>query len=111
MPKSVFIGLCAGIAVGFAVFFAIYVAPPALQTGDIIGAFAAGFVNPFAAGYSTDTILCGVLLLIWVLYERTQIVVPLWWVVPPLTLVPGVATGFGLYLVLRLFAQPRAAAR
>ena len=90
------------IGLAFAVFFAAYVLPPALQSGDVIGAFAAGYVNPYAAGYSTDTILCGVILIAWIGFEMSTGRSPRHaWVCIPLAIVPGVATSFGLYLFLR----------
>jgi|GEM_PF-3106249 len=34
------------------------------------GVFAAGFVNPYASGYSADTLAYWVILSAWILYER-----------------------------------------
>ncbi len=106
MSRRVFELLSLFVGAAFALFFVIVVLPPALESGDIVGAFAAGFVNPYAAGYSLDTILCGVILIIWILYERSQLGVRhgLW--VIPLIFIPGVATAFGIYLVLRLRTGP-----
>ncbi|MGD1935374.1 MAG: DUF2834 domain-containing protein [Candidatus Phaeomarinobacter sp.] len=102
MSKTAFEILCLLVAAAFTVFFVIVVLPPALESGDIVGAFAAGFVNPYASGYSLDTILCGMILIIWIIYDRSSLGVRhgLW--VIPLIFVPGVATAFGIYLVLRL---------
>jgi hypothetical protein len=36
---------------------------------DIIGAFAASFVNPYSSGYSVDVIACWLILTIWIIYE------------------------------------------
>lgn len=99
--RSLFEALCALVGIGFAAFFFIKVLPPVLATGDVVGAFAAGFVNPFAAGYSTDVILCAVLLAIWIFYERQAHGVKYGWIAIVLSVVPGVATGFALYLILR----------
>lgn len=85
----------------FAVFFFAIVFPPLLKSGDVIGAFAAGFVNPFASGYSTDVIVCALILLVWVIYEREQHGIRHGWVVIPLSFLPGVAVAFAVYLVLR----------
>ncbi|MEO0962196.1 MAG: DUF2834 domain-containing protein [Pseudomonadota bacterium] len=101
MTKRTFEFLVLAAGLGFAIAFAIIVVPPLLETGDVIGAFGAGFVNPYASGYSLDTILCGVILAIWVIYERSAHGVTHGWVVLPLILVPGVATAFALYLVIR----------
>lgn len=101
MTKRTFELLVLAAGLGFTVAFVIIVVPPLLQSGDIIGAFGAGFVNPYASGYSLDTILCGVILAIWVLYERSAHGVTHGWIVLPVILVPGVATAFALYLVIR----------
>ena len=59
MSKIVFESLVLLFAAAFSLVFLFVVVPPLLESGDIIGAFAAGFVNPFSAGYSTDVInLC-----------------------------------------------------
>lgn len=85
----------------FAVAFAVIVVPPLIESGDIVGAFAAGFVNPYASGYSLDAILCAFILIAWVLYERSAFGIRHGWVAIPLCFVPGVATAFAVYLVLR----------
>lgn len=98
--------LALAIGLGFAAYFFAAVAPAALESGDVVGAFRAGFVNPFAAGYSTDVILCALLLITWILHEsRTRPVRHGWWCIP-LTFAPGVATAFGVYLFLRSRAAP-----
>ncbi len=61
--------LAAGL---LAVAFSVIVMPPLLASGDITGTFAAGFVNPYATGYSLDGIFCGIVLLIWVLMSATR---------------------------------------
>ncbi len=86
---------------GFAVFFFLYVFPPVLNDFDIIGAFAGGFVNPFATGYSVDAITCWLILTIWIIYERKTLGIRHGWIAIILGVVPGVATGFALYLLLR----------
>ncbi len=110
MSKRAFEILCVALGGAFTLAFLVIVVPPLLESGDIVGAFAAGFVNPYASGYSLDTILCGVILVVWILYERSRFGVRhgLW--VIPLILVPGVATGFALYLLIRSrTGQPAAA--
>lgn len=101
MSKKTFSVLSLLVGGAFAIFFVIVVLPPALESGDFVGAFAAGFVNPYASGYALDTILCGVILTIWILYERSSHGVRhgLWLI--PVIFMPGVATAFGIYLVLR----------
>ncbi len=87
------------VAAIFTLIFCWLVIPPLLDNPDILGAFGAGFVNPFASGYSTDVICCWVILILWVIYEYPK--VKYGWVCIPLGLVPGVAVGFALYLFLR----------
>lgn len=101
MSKNSFEILCLIVGGGFALAFALIVVPALLETGDILGGFAAGFVNPFSAGYSLDVIFCAILLAIWVLYERRHYGVRHGWVALVLCIMPGVATGFAVYLILR----------
>lgn len=85
----------------FAVAFCIIVVPPLLASGDIVGAALGGFVNPYASGYSLDTILCWCVLAVWVLHERQTLGMRGGWIALLLGLVPGVATGFAYYLFVR----------
>ena len=101
MTKTAFEASVALLGLVFAVAFCVIVVPPLLESGDIIGAFAAGFVNPYASGYSLDTILCGLILIAWVLYERSALGIRYGWIAIPLTFAPGVATAFGAYLLIR----------
>ena len=98
MPKNLYVGLLLLIGVGFAVAFAALCVPPLLDDPDVLGAFAAGFVNPYASGYSLDAVCCWIVLAVFVGYERVR-----WgWAALIVGIVPGVATGFALYLLLRL---------
>lgn len=101
MPDSLFRGLVLAVAVLFAGVFAVVVVPPLLVQPDVMAAALAGFVNPFAAGYAADAILCWLLLAIWVIHERRTLGVRHGWMCLVLGIVPGVATGFGLYLLMR----------
>lgn len=101
MSKTVFESLVIALGVAFAVAFGVIVVPALLETGDIVGAFAAGFVNPFSSGYSLDVILCAVILVVWIIYERGALGIKHGWIAIPLSFAPGVATGFAFYLVLR----------
>lgn len=101
MNKSVFEGLVGLLGLAFAVAFAIIIVPPLLESGNVMGAFAAGFVNPYASGYSLDAILCGLILSVWVLYERKACGIKHGWIAIPLCFMPGVATAFAYYLILR----------
>ena len=89
------------IAVAFTVTFSVLVVPALISKPDLIGAFAAGFVNPYASGYSSDVLFCWVTLLVWVIYEAKVLSVKHGWVCLALGVVPGVAVGFALYLILR----------
>jgi hypothetical protein len=89
------------IAVGFSVLFALVVIPPLIQDPDIIGAFAAGFVNPYSSGYSADVIACWLILAAWVGYEAKSMSIRHGWMCLVVGVLPGVAVGFAAYLVLR----------
>ena len=86
----------------FTALFAYWCIPPLIADPDIIGAFAAGFVNPYSSGYSADVLACWVILSAWILYERRTLGVRhgLWCIA--LGAIPGVAVGFALYLLLRM---------
>ncbi len=90
-----------GVALIFTVLFFIIVIPALIQNPNVIEALAAGFVNPFASGYSSDVILCWMTLAVWVIYEAKVYAVKKGWICLVLGLFPGVAVGFPLYLVLR----------
>ncbi|HMV78717.1 MAG TPA: DUF2834 domain-containing protein [Leptospiraceae bacterium] len=100
--NSLFKGTILSLGLGFAVAFGIIVLPAFFKNPDIFGAFAAGFVNPFAAGYSMDTIFCWLILAIWVAYEARVRQIRYGWVCVLLGIVPGVATGFAFYLLIRM---------
>ncbi len=89
-------------ACAFVLGFALIVIPGLIDKPDVIGAFAAGFVNPFAAGYSMDVIASWGILATWVAYERKARGIQHGWIAVVLGVVPGVAVGFAFYLVLRL---------
>ncbi len=101
MTERVFHGSVLAIAAAFTVFFAATVLPPLAADPDVLGAFAAGFVNPYAAGYSTDVFACWAILAVWVVHEARTRGVRHGWVCLALGVVPGVAVGFAAYLVLR----------
>ena len=101
MSESVFKVILVLAAVFFTGFFAVVVVPPLMEDPDIIGAFAAGFVNPFSAGYSTDVLVCWAVLAVWVVFEARQYGIRHGWVCLVLGMVPGVAVGFAGYLLLR----------
>ena len=102
MSTPLFRTLIAALGAAFTLAFAIVVMPPLVQHPDIPGALAAGFVNPYAAGYSMDTIACWCVLAVWVCYEAKTLDIRHGWVALLLGLAPGVAAGFAVYLLLRL---------
>jgi hypothetical protein len=89
------------LALGFATVFGVVVVPPLVESGDIVGAFAAGFVNPFASGYSVDVFFCWAVLAVWVVQEARLNGVKYGWLALALGVAPGVATGFAVYLLIR----------
>lgn len=90
------------LGLGFALAFSAMVMPAVVRDGDVMGAFAAGFVNPYAAGYALDAILCWCVLAVWVAHEARSRRVRHGWIALALGIAPGVATGFAFYLLLRL---------
>jgi Protein of unknown function DUF2834 len=101
MSKTIFEATVILLGTAFTIAFGVIVVPALLESGEIVGAFAAGFVNPFASGYSLDTILCAIILMVWVLYERSALGIRHGWIAIPLSLIPGVALAFAVYLVIR----------
>jgi len=102
VSPTLFKTLVIAVGASFALAFTWVVVPPLVASGDIIGGFAAGFVNPYASGYALDTIACWCVLAVWVAYERSRYDVRHGWLALALGVAPGVATGFALYLVLRM---------
>lgn len=101
MTRNQFEIVVMGLGALFTVCFIVFVVPPLLESGDVIGAFAAGFVNPYSTGYSIDVFVCAFILMVWALYEARTLGIRHGWVVFPLSFMPGVATAFAVYLVLR----------
>ncbi len=100
MSDKVFKFGITSIAIIFTIIFSIVVIPPLIENPDIAGAFAAGFVNPYSSGYSADVFCCWAILLIWVIYEYPK--VKYGWICLIFGIIPGVAVGFALYLLLRM---------
>lgn len=89
------------VAVGFMLLFSVLVVPPLIENPDILGAFSAGFVNPYSSGYSADVIACWLILAAWVAYEAGSKGVKHGWLCLIVGVVPGVAVGFAAYLLVR----------
>ena len=101
MTEKSFLLTIITVAVGFSVYFTVVVIPPLIENPNILGAFAAGFDNPFSSGYSTDVIACWLVLGAWVLYEARARSVRGGWICLVLGVVPGVVVGFAAYLIVR----------
>lgn len=102
MPISVFRLLLILLAAGFTIAFVAICIPPFIENPDILGAFAGGFVNPYATGYSLDVFVTWGVLAVWVVFEAKAKGIRHGWVALALGVVPGVAVGFACYLLLRL---------
>jgi Protein of unknown function DUF2834 len=106
MSDSLFKG---GVVVSALVFLAVFlfICLPALIAleGSLIensiSAFSAGFVNPFAIGFSVDATACWFILLFWVLHEAKNQNIKYGWVCLLIGAFPGIAVGFAAYLLLR----------
>lgn len=90
------------LGLGFAAGFALLVLPPLWASGDVLGAFAGGFVNPYASGYALDAIFCWCVLATWVIHEAKTLGIRHGWLALVLGVMPGVASGLALYLLLRM---------
>ena len=101
--KSIYLGILLAIAVAFAFFFFATIGPLLIENPNIVEAFKAGFVNPYSTGFSTDAVTCWLVLAVWIVYEKATKGIKWGWFALLLALVPGVATGFAVYLVLRSF--------
>ncbi|WP_372765348.1 DUF2834 domain-containing protein [Litorivivens sp.] len=106
MSESLFKSLMWLLALGFAAAFTILCVPPLIENPDILGAAMAGFVNPYASGYAIDAIMCWWVLAFWVIYEAKTTGIKHGWVAVMLGVVPGVATGFAAYLLIRMNQLP-----
>ena len=102
MSTVAFKAILTSLALAFAAAFAVIVVPPLVADPDILGAFAAGFVNPYASGYALDAVMCWCVLTTWVVWEARHRGVRHGWIAVLLGLAPGVSTGFAVYLLLRL---------
>lgn len=101
MIRSVFRAFLYFFAALFVGIFSLVVVPPLIAEPDIIGAFAAGFVNPYSSGYSADVFVCWAVLASWVLFEAKVHSVKRGWICLLLGIIPGVAVGFAAYLLIR----------
>jgi hypothetical protein len=108
MSETIFKALLGFLAGGFAVALVLLCGPAFVGNPDLPSAIAGGFVNPYASAYALDAITCWCVLAGWVLYEARSKQMRHGWIALVLGILPGVATGFAVYLLLRL-RQERAA--
>ena len=101
MNEQQFRAVIIAVAVGFTVLFSVVVVPPLIDNPDILGAFGAGFVNPYSSGYSADVVACWLILAAWVAFEARSKGVKHGWLCLVVGAVPGVAVGFAAYLLIR----------
>ncbi len=101
MTEPLFKATIIAAAAVFTALFAYWCIPPMIANPDIVGAFAAGFVNPYASGYAADTLACWVILTAWIAFEARTKGVRHGWIFAVLGIIPGVAVGFAGYLILR----------
>lgn len=90
------------LGLAFAATFIALCVPPLIENPDFVGAALAGFVNPFASGYALDAIFCWLILSTWIFHESRTQSIRHGWMCIVLGIVPGVATGFAAYLLLRM---------
>jgi len=102
MSEGIFKATIIAAAAIFTALFCIWIIPPLIANPDIFGAFAAGFVNPFSSGYSADVLACWVILAAWIAYEAKAEGIRHGWICALLGVIPGVAVGFALYLLIRM---------
>ncbi len=101
MNERQFRAVIIAVALGFTVLFSVVVVPPLVDNPDILGAFGAGFVNPYSSGYSADVVACWLILAAWVAFEAKSKGVKHGWLCLVVGVVPGVAVGFAAYLLIR----------
>ena len=102
MTEPLFKTTIIAAAAVFMALFAYWCVPPMVANPDLIGAFAAGFVNPYSSGYAADTLACWVILTAWIAFEARTKGVRHGWIFVALGIIPGVAVGFAGYLILRM---------
>ena len=101
MTQRSFISIVAAIGVAFTAAFAVLVMPSLLRDRSILDALSAGFVNPYATGFSLDTLSSWLVLTVWIIYEARASGIRHGWIAIALGLIPGTATGLAAYLILR----------
>ncbi len=102
MNETLFKAIIISAAAVFLLIFVAIVIPPLIAEPDVVGAFAAGFVNPYSSGYSSNVLACWVILAAWIAYEARSLGIRHGWICALLGIIHGVAVGFALYLLIRM---------
>lgn len=110
MSQRTFIYIIGAIGFAFTIAFAILVMPSLLKDLSIATALSAGFVNPYSTGFSLDTLSSWLVLTVWIIYEARFSGIRHGWIAVLLGLIPGTATGFAFYLILRTMQVGKASA-
>ena len=110
MTQRTFIYIIAAIGLAFTIAFAILVMPSLLKDLSIVTALSAGFANPYSTGFSLDTLSSWLVLTMWIIYEARSSGIKHGWIAILLGLIPGTATGFAVYLILRTMQAGKASA-
>lgn len=101
MSQRAFVYIIGAIGLAFTLVFAILVMPSLLKDLSIATALSSGFVNPYSTGFSLDTLSSWLVLTVWIIYEARSSGIRHGWIAILLGLIPGTATGFAVYLILR----------
>lgn len=110
MTQRSFLYIIGAIGLAFTIAFAILVAPSLLNDLSIVTALSSGFVNPYATGFSLDTLSSWLVRTVWIVYEARSSGIKHGWIAILLGLIPGTATGFAVYLILRTMQVGKASA-
>lgn len=110
MTQRAFIYIIGAIGLAFTIAFAILVMPSLLNDLSIVTALSAGFVNPYSTGFSLDTLTSWLVLTVWIVYEARSSGIRHGWIAIILGLIPGTATGFAFYLIVRTTQVGKASA-
>lgn len=101
MTQRTFIFIIGAIGLAFTIAFTVLVMPSLFNDLSIVTALSAGFVNPYSTGFSLDTLSSWLVLTVWIISEARTSGIRHAWIAILLGLIPGTATGFAAYLILR----------
>ena len=100
--KTVYTSFLGIIGIGFSAFFFISMGPSFIADPNLVAAVKSGFVNPYSSGFAIDAIACWLVLAAWVIYEKFAKGIKHGWIALLIGIIPGVATAFALYLLMRM---------